>query len=200
MGMIRQKFTLFMRVFFFAAIVLVFANAALADSVVVLETNYGKLKIALNEKKAPISTKNFLAYVNNHFYDGLIFHRVIPGFMVQGGGFKPGMMKVKTKGPIVNEADNGLKNTRGSLAMARTSQQDSATSQFFINLKDNAFLDHGVGGFGYAVFGQVVEGLDIIDKIAKVKTGQFKQFSDVPIEDVIITKAYRVDKLGKLTQ
>lgn len=193
MGMISAPLRFFLRVFLFTAMLLVFVNSALAGPIVILETNYGRLKIALNEEKAPISTKNFLAYVNNHFYDGLIFHRVIPNFMVQGGGFKPGMAQVKTSKPIVNEADNGLKNTRGSLAMARTSQQDSATSQFFINLKDNAFLDHGVGGFGYAVFGQVVEGLDIVDKIARVKIGQFKQFSDVPVEDVIIIKAYEAD-------
>lgn len=162
------------------------------ETLVSLETNHGLIQIALDEEKAPVSVANFLQYMDSGFYDGLLFHRVISGFMIQGGGFSPNMLKAKTNQPIVNEADNGIKNLRGSVAMARTNQKDSATSQFFINLVDNSFLDHGPRGFGYAVFGQVIKGMDVVDKIAGVKTGRVKGFSDVPLKNVVINKAYRV--------
>ncbi len=191
------KTNLFVKSFISILLFLAFSKSGLTESIVVLETNQGNIKIALNEEKAPLASKNFLAYVDAGFYDGLIFHRVIADFMIQGGGFKPGMKQMQVKPPITNEADNGLKNTRGTLAMARTSQRDSATSQFFINLKDNAFLDHGVRGFGYAVFAEVIAGMEVVDKIAKVKTGRFNHFADVPIKDVLINKAYRLDNIDQ---
>lgn len=154
---------------------------------VVLTTSLGEITIALDAEKAPISVKNFLDYVDAQFYDGTIFHRVIKGFMVQGGGFTPDMQQKTTRAPIRNEADNGLKNVRGSLAMARTQVKDSATAQFFINLVDNTFLDHGSRDFGYAVFGQVVQGMDVVDRIAEVKTAR----GDVPVEQVIILNVRR---------
>lgn len=154
---------------------------------VVLTTSLGDITIELNAEKAPISVKNFLDYVDAHFYDGTIFHRVIKGFMIQGGGFTPDMQQKSTRPPIRNEADNGLKNVRGSLAMARTSIKDSATAQFFINLVDNSFLDHGSRDFGYAVFGQVVQGMEVVDKIAAVQTGS----GDVPREPVLLKSVTR---------
>ena len=160
---------------------------------VVLETSLGKIILDLFDDKAPVTVKNFLDYVADGFYDGLIFHRVIPGFMVQGGGFEPGMKQKETQAPIKNEADNLVKNMRGTIAMARTSVVDSATAQFFINLKDNAFLDHRSkrqDEYGYAVFGQVTEGMDIVDSIAAVKTASRGLHDDVPVEDVVIKKAY----------
>jgi len=157
---------------------------------VIFETTHGNIKIEVDEKKAPVTAKNFLGYVTDGFFDGVIFHRVIPGFVIQGGGFDAEMEEKDTKKPIKNEADNGLKNLRGTLSMARTSDVNSATSQFFINLKDNAMLDHGARDFGYAVFAEVVEGMDVVDKIAKVKTGNHGYHDDVPVKPVIINKAY----------
>ncbi len=155
------------------------------------ETSHGDFTVEVDEQSAPVSAKNFLRYVDEGFYDGTIFHRVIPGFMVQGGGFT-GEMEHKTgHAPIKNEADNGLRNQRGTLAMARTNDLHSATSQFFINLVDNDFLDHRTGNFGYAVFGRVTSGLDVIDKIAKVKTGRRHGHDDVPAEAVVVKSARR---------
>ena len=156
---------------------------------VVMETSMGTVKIELFKDKAPISTRNFLTYVKEAYYDGTIFHRVIKGFMVQGGGMDVDMNQKKTKFAIKNEANNGLKNTRGTLAMARTSVVDSATSQFFINVVDNAFLDYKGKTpdlFGYAVFAQVVEGMDVVDAIREVKTGNKGGHQDVPVEPVFI--------------
>ncbi|AMP05390.1 peptidylprolyl isomerase [Collimonas pratensis] len=157
---------------------------------VILTTNHGKIKIELDAEKAPKSVENFLAYVNAGHYDGTIFHRVIPGFMVQGGGFEPGMKQKPTNDPVENEAKNGLKNEPYTLAMARTSAPHSASAQFFINVKNNSFLDYpGQDGWGYCVFGKVVEGKDIVDAIEKVKTTRSGMFADVPETDVIIEKA-----------
>lgn len=155
-----------------------------------LETNHGTITLQLDAEKAPITTKNFLDYVNAGFYTNVIFHRVIPNFMIQGGGFEPGMKQKKTKDPIQNEAANGLKNEQYTIAMARTSDPHSATAQFFINVKDNPFLDYpGQDGWGYCVFGKVVEGKDVVDAIGKVPTGSSGFYQDVPKEDVIIIKA-----------
>lgn len=158
---------------------------------VVFSTNHGDFTIELYPDKAPITVENFLSYVDAGFYDNTIFHRVIPGFVIQGGGFTEDMRQKPTEAPIKNEADNGLKNERGTLSMARTSDINSATSQFFVNLKDNAFLDHGSRDFGYAVFGKVVEGMDVIDKIAKVPTGNRGMHQDVPREPVVVQSARR---------
>lgn len=160
------------------------------------ETSLGNFTVELFEKEAPISTKNFLQYVDDKHYDGTIFHRVIPGFMIQGGGMEVGMGEKDTRDPIKNEAKNGLTNDRGTLAMARTNVVDSATAQFFINLKDNDFLNHQPGpasAYGYAVFGKVTEGMDVIDKIAKVKTAVRRPHADVPVEDVVIKSITRVE-------
>jgi peptidyl-prolyl cis-trans isomerase A (cyclophilin A) len=157
------------------------------------ETSLGNFEVELFEKEAPISSANFLAYVDDGFFDGVIFHRVIPEFMIQGGGFEPGMKQKKVKAPIKNEATNGLKNDRGTLAMARTNVVDSATAQFFVNLVDNAFLNHtGPANYGYAVFGKVTAGMDVIDKIAAVATTTRSGHQNVPAADVIITKASRI--------
>ncbi|NNF52517.1 MAG: peptidyl-prolyl cis-trans isomerase [Gammaproteobacteria bacterium] len=158
-----------------------------------IETSLGSIKIKLFNDKAPISVENFLSYVNDGFFENTIFHRVIPNFMVQGGGFTADMKQKKTAAPITNEADNGLSNKRGTLAMARTSDINSATSQFFINLSDNKFLDHGDRDFGYAVFAEVTEGMDVVDKIAAVKTGRSGMHADVPQEAVTIVAVTTVD-------
>lgn len=150
------------------------------------ETTLGDFTVELFEKEAPISAANFQAYIEDKFFDGTIFHRIVPGFVIQGGGFTEDMSQKRTKATIKNEADNGLKNKRGTLSMARTNDINSATSQFFVNLKDNDFLDHSRGNFGYAVFGKVTEGMEIIDKIAAVETGRKKGFDDVPVEAVIM--------------
>jgi cyclophilin family peptidyl-prolyl cis-trans isomerase len=155
------------------------------------ETSHGDFTVEVDEESAPLSAKNFLRYVDEGFYDGTIFHRVIPGFMIQGGGFTDDMSHKDGHAPIRNEADNGLRNQRGTLAMARTNDLHSATSQFFINLVDNDFLDHRTGSFGYAVFGRVTSGLDVIDRIAKVKTGRRHGHDDVPAEAVVIRSARR---------
>ena len=156
------------------------------------QTTLGDFAIELLPKEAPISAENFVRYVREEFFDGLIFHRVIPGFVIQGGGLTPDMSQKSNHEPIKNEASNGLKNERGSLSMARTNDVNSATSQFFINLKDNDFLDHKPGSYGYAVFAKVVEGMDVIDEIAGVKTGRRRGHDDVPVEDVLIISAREV--------
>jgi cyclophilin family peptidyl-prolyl cis-trans isomerase len=166
------------------------APAADKNPVVVMETSLGTVKIELYPDKAPITVKNFLGYVDDKFYDGTIFHRVISDFMVQGGGFEPGMKEKKTKEAIKNEAGNGLSNERGTIAMARTDDPDSATAQFYINVKDNSKgLDKKSGSAGYCVFGKVVDGMDVVDKIKNVKTAR-----DVPKEDVVIKSIRRADK------
>lgn len=171
------------------------ASAAWAQNPqVVIETSKGNIVVELFAQEAPKSTENFLAYVDDGFYDGTLFHRVMQNFMVQGGGFDAQMQKKDTKAPIVNEADNGLKNTRGTLAMARTNDPHSATAQFFINTVDNKFLDHtgkNVRNWGYAVFGKVIEGMDTVDAIESVRTGRIGRMDDVPVEPVSIVKAYR---------
>lgn len=169
-------------------------SARAANPVVVMDTNYGTIKIELFEDKAPVTVKNFLQYVEDKHYDGLIFHRVIETFMIQGGGFDPKMEQKKTRDPIKNESNNGLSNLRGTIAMARTNVLDSATSQFYINVKDNKGLDGNADkASGYTVFGRVTEGMDVVDKIKSVKTGTKKGFDDVPEEDVVI-KSVRLDK------
>lgn len=164
------------------------------DTIVVLVTSMGNIEIALATEEAPITTANFLSYVEDDFYDDTVFHRVMPGFMIQGGGFiATGKQKISGD-PIVLESGTGLLNKRGTIAMARTSDPDSATSQFFINLVDNAFLDKSQTNDGYAVFGEVVEGLDIVDAIGGVKTATFGLFEDWPEEDVVILGAYLKEK------
>ena len=153
---------------------------------ITIKTSHGEIRVELFDDKAPISCENFRQYIADGHYDGTIFHRVIPNFMIQGGGMDEGMNSKPTRDPIKNEADNGESNRRGTLAMARTSVVDSATSQFFINLNDNDFLNHGGRDFGYAVFGQVSEGMDIVDKIAAVETGDRAGHQDVPTETVSI--------------
>ena len=157
---------------------------------VILTTNHGNIKLDLDAEKAPKTVENFLSYVRSGHYDGTIFHRVIDGFMIQGGGFEPGMKQKPTNDPIENEAKNGLKNEPYTVAMARTSAPHSASAQFFINVKDNSFLDYpGQDGWGYCVFGKVVEGMDVVDKIKSVKTTRTGMFADVPVENVVIEKA-----------
>lgn len=173
---------------------LVFAGALAAaeNPRVLLTTSLGEIELELNAEKAPISVENFLAHVDKGYYDGLQFHRVIRGFMIQGGGFDADMRQKPTGTPIRNEADNGLRNDRGTLAMARTQAVHSATSQFFINLSDNAFLNHGGRDFGYAVFGKVTRGMDVVDQIAGVPTGFRAGMQDVPREPVMIISARRL--------
>ncbi len=171
------------------------SDAAMANSdcpKVKFSTNKGDMLIELYCDKAPITTENFIQYVKDGFYDGTIFHRVIPGFVIQGGGFEPGMNQKATRDNIQNEADNGVKNSRATLSMARTPDPHSASSQFFVNLKDNDFLDFtgkNQQGWGYAVFAEVVEGMEVVDAIAAVATGNVSGHQDVPIEDVIVTSA-----------
>ena len=173
-----------------------FGAFAQENPVVVMETNKGTIRIELWADKAPITVENFLRYTDNELYDGLIFHRVISGFMIQGGGFTPDMVQLSTYDPIKNEAQSDVPNDRGTLAMARTNVVDSATSQFFINLVDNDFLNHTSetpSGFGYAVFGEVLEGMDVVDAIAGVATGRSGPYSDVPNDPVIITSVRRAE-------
>ncbi len=170
------------------------AGQALAGGtpMVTLQTSKGNIVLELDAEKAPATAANFIQYVKDGFYDGTIFHRVIPGFMIQGGGFTEDMVQKKTREPIKNEADNGLKNKNYTIAMARTPNPDSATSQFFINVKDNAFLDYSsptMQGWGYAVFGKVVEGQDVVNAIEKVQTTSKYPHQDVPVEPVLIIKA-----------
>lgn len=178
----------------FAACFLLLSTSLLAadNPKVLLTTSLGEIEVELAADKAPISTANFLKYVDSGFYAGTQFHRVIPGFMVQGGGFDAQMQQKDTDTPIKNEADNGLHNVRGTLAMARTQVRDSATSQFFINHKDNAFLDHGSRDFGYAVFGKVTRGMEVVDKIAQVPTANRGMHQNVPREPVLILEAKRL--------
>jgi cyclophilin family peptidyl-prolyl cis-trans isomerase len=174
-----------------------FGPAAVAaddkNPVIVIETSMGTIEAELYKDKAPITVKNILGYVEDKFYDGTIFHRVIPTFMIQGGGFEPGLKEKKTKEPIKNESANGLANERGTLAMARTPVPDSASSQFFINVKDNAFLDRANSrdGVGYCVFGRVTKGMDVVDKIKDVETKTAGRNENVPVTDVVI-KSIRV--------
>lgn len=163
---------------------------------VLLETTSGDILLELDPDKAPETVANFLKYVDDGFYDNTIFHRVIPNFMIQGGGMTAKMQEKETRAPIKNEADNGLKNERGTIAMARTMDPHSASAQFFINQKDNDFLNHQAptpDGWGYAVFGKVIDGMDVVDKIAKVKTRSQGGHDDVPVDMVLITKASRFD-------
>ena len=179
-------------------------TARAANPVVVIETSMGPIKVELFEDKSPITVKNFLSYVDKKFYDGTVFHRVMPDFMIQGGGFEPGMKEKKTEAPIKNEAENGVSNSRGTLAMARTMIPDSATAQFFINLKDNTFLDHGANPrspAGYCVFGKVIDGMNVVDQIKDVatetrriqdaRTGRPQVHEHVPKEDVMIKSIRR---------
>jgi peptidyl-prolyl cis-trans isomerase A (cyclophilin A) len=161
---------------------------------ILFETTLGNFTIEFFEKEAPISVANFKKYIDEGFFDGTIFHRIVPGFVIQGGGFTEDMTQKKNNPAIKNEADNGLKNERGTLSMARTNDINSATSQFFVNLKDNDFLDHSRGNFGYAVFAKVTKGMDVIDKIAAVETGRKRGFDDVPVEPVIMTSVRKADK------
>jgi len=158
---------------------------------ITFETSHGTFTVELFENEAPVTVENFLRYVDDGHYDGTIFHRIVPRFVIQGGGLAADFSSRKTRAPIRNEAKNGLKNTRGSLSMARTSDVNSATSQFFINLADNAFLDHGERDYGYAVFGRISDGMDVVDKIAAVRTGRRKGYDDAPLEDVVIISARR---------
>jgi len=158
---------------------------------VVFETTKGSFTLEMFSEKAPVTVENFLAYVDDGFFDGTIFHRVIPGFMIQGGGFTEDMKQKSTRDTIKNEADNGLKNERGWLSMARTQDINSATSQFFVSVVDNAFLDHGERDFGYAVFAKVTDGMDVVDEIAKVPTGNKGGHQDVPVEPVVVLSAKR---------
>lgn len=161
------------------------------NPVVIMKTSMGDIEIELLKDKAPVTVENFLQYVDDGFYDNTIFHRVIAGFMVQGGGFTPDMKQKETRAPIKNEAKNGLKNLRGTLSMARTMVVDSATSQFFMNLVDNAFLDHGGRDYGYAVFAKITDGMDVLDKIGAVPTATKAGHQDVPVEPVTILSVER---------
>ena len=162
------------------------------NSLIRFETSHGDFTVELYAEEAPETVANFLAYVDAEFFDGTIFHRIVPGFVIQGGGLDVQFANRQTRDPIRNEAKNGLKNLRGTLSMARTSAIDSATSQFFVNLADNAFLDHSARDFGYAVFGRVTDGMTVIDTIAKVPTGRRKGYQDAPLEDVVIKSARRI--------
>ena len=167
---------------------LVSTHALAEPQKVLIKTSMGEITVELDADKAPLSVANFLAYVDAGFYDGTIFHRVIPDFMIQGGGLDAEFAKKSTLEPVENEAKNGLKNARGSIAMARTGDPHSATAQFFINLKDNGFLDQSGNRWGYAVFGKVTDGMDVVNKIKDVKTGNYAYHQDAPVEDVVIQK------------
>ena len=194
--MLKRIFSIFALSLFICSSIVQAATAdqAAKNPIILMETSMGNVKIRLDAQKAPVSVKNFLDYVKGGFYKGTIFHRVIPGFMIQGGGFTADMQEKQTKGQIKNEAGNGLKNERGTIAMARTMIVDSASAQFFINVADNSFLNHrdnSMQGYGYAVFGKVIDGMDVVDRIAAVKTGYQKGMGDVPEKPVII-KSMRV--------
>jgi peptidyl-prolyl cis-trans isomerase B (cyclophilin B) len=190
---------------FLSAVSLVLASIGVAtansgDKVMVeMHTSKGLITLKLDAEKAPVTVANFIEYVNSGHFDGTIFHRVIPGFVIQGGGLESGMKEKPTQAPIENEADNGLKNVTGSICMARTNDPHSATSQFFINLKDNQFLDHtekSPQGWGYAVFGQVTDGMDVVEAIAAVQTGNAGFHQDVPVEDIVVEKVTITDQEG----
>jgi len=175
-----------------------FSGVLMADEQpkVAIETNHGRIVLQLNPSAAPETVANFLRYVDEGFFDNTIFHRVIPGFMIQGGGFDPDMRQKPTHAPIQNEADNALKNKTGTIAMARTQDPHSATAQFFINVSDNSFLDHGSKtpqGWGYTVFGSVAEGMSVVSEIERVKTGRVGMHQDVPLDPVIMKSVTRVD-------
>jgi cyclophilin family peptidyl-prolyl cis-trans isomerase len=172
------------------------AAAQEKNPVVVVDTSLGKFKIELFAKESPVTVKNFLRYVDDKFYDGTVFHRVIPDFMVQGGGFTPGLKEKQTRETIKNEAGNGLSNKRGTLAMARTPEPDSASAQFFVNLKDNTFLDRAKARdkVGYTVFGRVLEGMNVVDKIAQVETADQGGHENVPVQDVVIKSIRRASQ------
>jgi peptidyl-prolyl cis-trans isomerase B (cyclophilin B) len=174
-------------------------NEPKGGPVILMSTSLGDIKITLYEKEAPETVKNFLAYVNDKFYDGTIFHRVIPSFMIQGGGFSENMQQKETKPPIKNESSNGLKNEVGTLAMARTSVPDSATAQFFINVKDNDFLnkESAQDGVGYTVFGKVTEGMDVVRQIERVQTTRKGMYSDVPADPIVIKSVTVVSPAAK---
>jgi peptidyl-prolyl cis-trans isomerase A (cyclophilin A) len=174
------------------ALLLSFSLFAAEKPRVLLKTSLGEIELELEAEKAPLSVANFLAYVDSGYYSNTIFHRVIPDFMIQGGGFTSDGVRKNTQSPIRNEADNGLLNRRGSVAMARTSEVNSATSQFFVNSKDNDFLNHGGRDFGYAVFAHVVRGMDVVDRISAVPTGMRGGMQDVPLEPVLILEAKRL--------
>ena len=178
-----------------AALGLTAGAARAANPVVVVDTSLGSFKVELFEKEAPQTVKNFLNYVDNKFYDGTLFHRVMPGFMIQGGGMDPNMREKSGNPPIKNEASNGLSNKRGTIAMARTDEPNSATAQFYINVADNTFLDKSGDSDGYAVFGKVTEGMDIVDKIKSVETtgDRGRPHANAPVKDVVI-KSIRVEK------
>ncbi len=158
------------------------------------ETSHGSFTVELFAAEAPQTVENFLRYVDESFFDGTVFHRIVPGFVIQGGGLTADLRPKRTREPVRNEAHNGLKNLRGTLSMARTDDIHSATSQFFVNLADNDFLDQRPGSHGYAVFGRVTSGMDVIDRIAGVRTGRRKGYDDAPLEDVVITSARRVSE------
>jgi cyclophilin family peptidyl-prolyl cis-trans isomerase len=157
------------------------------------ETTHGAFTVELYADKAPLTVANFLRYVDEGFFDGTIFHRIVPGFVIQGGGLTPDFSQKKTHPPVKNEATNGVRNQRGTLSMARTNDIHSATSQFFVNLADNEFLDERPGQHGYAVFGHVTEGMDVIDAIAALPTGRRKGFTDAPLQDILISSGRRLD-------
>jgi len=185
----------FLAILTIGALLMTNGTANAANPLVRMTTSAGVIDIEVFPEEAPETAANFLAYVDAGFYDGTIFHRVIPGFVIQGGGFIPGMKQKPTRAPIQNEADNGLKNLTGTLSMARTGDPHSATSQFFINLVDNAFLDYQAKnqqGWGYAVFAKVVKGMNAVNAIAKVKTGSNGPYRDVPVGDVVVEKAERL--------
>jgi cyclophilin family peptidyl-prolyl cis-trans isomerase len=168
--------------------------AKLSDSVVVMETSLGTIKIELFKEKAPLTVKNFLGYVDDKFYDGLIFHRVFPSFVIQGGAYKSGLVEKKGRAPVKNEAGNGLSNLRGTVAVARTTDPDSGTCQFFINVQDNKFLDRANAQAGYCVFGKIIAGMDVVDKIKGVATGARGGHANVPLNDVLIKSVRRERK------
>ncbi len=195
-GLVKRLEFMVKRCFAFGVVTLIgflimTAEPAISEPTIIFSTTLGEITIELYPDKAPVTVKNFLAYVDAGFFDKTIFHRVIPGFVLQGGGFTEDMKQKTTRPPIKNEAENGLKNERGALSMARTQDINSATSQFFINLKDNTFLDNGTRDFGYAVFAKVTAGMDVVDKIAAVPTGNRDRFQDVPVKAVIVLSARR---------
>jgi len=188
-----RNYIMLKRIALAACTVLLAGNLFAAENPrVLLTTSLGEIELELEAEKAPISVENFIAYVDSGFYDGTVFHRVIPGFMIQGGGFGEGLNQKPTKAPIKNEADNGLHNVRGTVAMARTQNVNSATSQFFINHRDNDFLDHGSRDFGYAVFAKVVRGMEVVDQIAQVPTGNRSMMQNVPLTPVKIISAKKL--------